>query len=699
MKPILREGGNCWRILPARRVAFLVDAAAYFDAFARSCARARESILIVGWDIDSRIRLFPEETRRDLPPRLSEFLLTLVARQRGLDVYILEWDFAVIYAFERELFPVFKLPWRQNRHIHFRLDSEHPLGSSHHQKITVIDDSVAFVGGIDLTRQRWDTPEHLAHDPRRIGPSGEVYGPFHDVQMAVDGNAAAALGDLVRMRWRRSTHKRIKPAKQTAFDPWPPELPPDLEDVRVAVVRTDPGYGGRREVREVEALYLDAIASAQRFIYMENQYLTSFSVARALTASLQKRDGPEIVIVLRVRSDWLEETTMGAFRARVLAGLRQADTHGRLRVYYPEVPHLDGKRVNLHSKVMIADDTLLRVGSSNLSNRSMGVDTECDLALESRGEERIEKGIARFRNRLLGEHLGVPAEETARIADSERSLIRSIEKLRSSGRTLVPFPEEGVSWTDDLIPETAIDPVEPIDPEKLVREFIPREAGPAGKHRLRLFILFLLALCAIAAAWRWTPLGDWIDWSALVTAGHEIRENTAAPFIVIAAYVAGSLIMFPVTVMIMATAFTFSPLGAFSYSLSGCVLAAGVTYGVGRVLGRDIVGRLSGSRVKKLSRRLAQHGVIAVGTVRLLPVAPFTVVNLVAGASHIRFWDFVFGTVLGMAPGIGAITLFGHQLGEAISEPGLGSFALLGILVCAMIVAVLAIKSRLIKEW
>jgi phosphatidylserine/phosphatidylglycerophosphate/cardiolipin synthase-like enzyme len=141
-------------------------------------------------------------------------------------------------------------------------------------------------------------------------------------------------------------------------------------------------------VREVEALYLDTIASAQRFIYIENQYLSSFSVGKAFAASLEKKDGPEIVIVLPVSSGWLEETTMGVFRARLLAHLRKADAHGRLRIYYPDVAELDGKGLNVHSKVMIADGTFVRVGSSNLSNRSMGVDTECDIALNWRRKDR-----------------------------------------------------------------------------------------------------------------------------------------------------------------------------------------------------------------------------------------------------------------------------------------------------------------------
>jgi phospholipase D1/2 len=698
MEPILKERKNCWRIRNAARVAFLVDGAAYFDAFARSAASATDSILIAGWDIDSRIRLFPQEERDGLPSRLREFMKEVARRRKSLQVHILEWDFAVIYAFERELFPIFSRPWRKSKKIHLHLDGEHPLGGSHHQKVVVIDDRVAFVGGIDLTRRRWDTPEHAAADPRRIDASGDIYRPFHDVQIAVSGEAAEALGDLVRARWWRATGERLQPPGRRGGDPWPASVSPDLENVPVAVVRTDPLGDDGEGVREVETLYLDTIAAARRFIYVENQYLSSFSVGKALAASLAKELGPEIVIVLRAGSDWLEETTMGVFRAKMLASIREADVHGRLAVYYPEVPNLGGKVLNLHSKLMLADGTFVRVGSSNLSNRSMRVDSECDIALESAGEKRIEKGIAHLLHRLLGEHLGVSVLEVKRAMEEQGSLIRCIEGLRGSRRTLLPFPEEAVSWTTELIPESAIDPVEPIDPEKLLEEFVPERAARKSGHRLRRFILLLLAMLGLAAAWRWTPLGEWIAWDTLVAMGNRVKDNGAAPVIVLSAYVVGGLVMFPVTVMIVVTAFTFGPANGFVYSLFGSLLAAIAGYGLGRVLGRHTVSRLSGARVDRLSRRLWRHGVIAVGTVRLLPIAPFTMVNLVAGAGHIRFWNFVFGTILGMAPGIAAITLFEHQLSAAVREPGLGSFALLALLAAVIIAAILGIKAKLFVQ-
>src|SRR5690606_34502287 len=121
----------------------------------------------------------------------------------------------------RELLPTLRFGWNGNGRIHFALDSAHPPGASHHQKLVVIDDQVAFLGGLDLTVHRWDTPEHRDGDPRRVLPDGTPYPPFHDIQVAVEGDAAAAIGELVRARWQRATGERRR-APQVATSPWPP---------------------------------------------------------------------------------------------------------------------------------------------------------------------------------------------------------------------------------------------------------------------------------------------------------------------------------------------------------------------------------------------------------------------------------------------------------------------------------------------
>jgi phospholipase D1/2 len=136
-----------------------------------------------------------------------------------LRVYILGWDFAIIYALEREPLPSFNPRWRSHRRVHFSLDGMPPGGASHHQEIVVVDDAIAFVGGIDMAIRRWDTPEHCAHDPRRVDPRGEPYPPVHDVQMAVDGEAATALASLVRERWQRATGRRWQARQRGRGDP------------------------------------------------------------------------------------------------------------------------------------------------------------------------------------------------------------------------------------------------------------------------------------------------------------------------------------------------------------------------------------------------------------------------------------------------------------------------------------------------
>jgi len=694
---VLVEGKNCWRIAPANRVAFLIDGASYFAAFLSAVERAQRSVLIVGWDFDSRIQLQHSEKPQDGAEQLLHFLKAVISRRKDLHIHILIWDFVVIYALDRELFPAIKLDWQVPRRLHFRFDGNHPVGASHHQKIVVVDDAVAFVGGIDLAKSRWDTPEHRARNPRRVDPLGRSYPPRHDVQMAVDGPAAAALGDLVRERWYRATGDRLKPPEKGDVDPWPPDLTADMKNVKVGVSRTEAVHEDREEIREVENLYFDAIAAAHRYIYIENQYFTSAKISDALAARLQEEDGPEVVLVLPRRCPgWLEESTMGALRSRLIKRLQEQDRHERLRVYHPIVPDLGEEHIIVHAKLMVVDDMLVRVGSANISNRSMGLDSECDLTIEALGEDRTEKAIAAFRNQLLAEHLGVSADVMADRLSTRQSLIEVVDELGNSERTLVPLEAEELEWSEKVLPASAVfDPERPVSLEELVEEFVPEKARQSGKHGLLRLGLILLVLLALAAAWRWTPLGEWLSVERITGWLDHLRGSPSAPFIILGGYIVGSLVLVPITLMILATAFAFGPLAGSAYSLVGCLLAAVITYAVGRILGRDKVRRLAGSRLDRVKRRLADHGFVTMLTVRVVPIAPYTVVNIVAGAFHIRFRDFIFGTILGMAPGILAITVFERQLEVAIREPGAGSLGLLAAVVAAIVFIVIMFRKRL----
>jgi phosphatidylserine/phosphatidylglycerophosphate/cardiolipin synthase-like enzyme/uncharacterized membrane protein YdjX (TVP38/TMEM64 family) len=666
VESLLSPGRNCWRVERARRVSFLVDGESYFQAFAEAMERARRRVIVTSWDFHGGTSLHPSGGD---DVALGPFLHRLVSQRRELHVHVLNWDFSVLFALERDWAPLLgKGNWLKHRRFHFRFDDRHPLGASHHQKVVVVDDAIAFVGGLDLTQRRWDTREHLPGDVRRRDPGGRLYGPFHDAQILVDGEAAAALGELVRERWRAATGERIPPCGPASFDPWPPSFRPDMEDVPVALSRTIPGDGTGGGTREVEQLYLDSIRAARRFLYFENQYFTSAAIGEAIEKRLREPQGPEVIMVLpRECPGWLEERTMGALRARLLERLRAADEHGRFRACYPVTS--GDCAVGVHSKVLVVDDRLVRVGSANLSNRSMGLDTECDIAVESNGSREIADAIATFRNRLLAEHLGTEEKNVAALLRSGESLTALVDRFRDRPRCLRPI-ECDVGGADLPVSTPSIfDPDGPETPKRLVREFLGEDvAESAGNPWVRILAVLGLLL-SLAAIWRWTPLLEWIDPQAIALRVQGIQADPWAAIFVIGIYVVGSLLLLPITVLFMATAMAFDPWRAVLYSFAGSLLAGLAGFALGRVLARDTVRRMAGSYPHRFSRLLGRRGLTAVIALRLLPVAPFTVANLIAGASHVKWRDFALGTAIGPSPGILAINLFETQVQGVIDDP------------------------------
>ncbi|UXI66555.1 phospholipase D-like domain-containing protein [Tahibacter amnicola] len=406
--PLLQPGSTCWRIETAGLAACLIDAQCCFRAMREALCQARRSVFLLGWDIDSRMTLTPEDSGDGFPQPLGEFFDALAHARPDLNIYLLSWDYAMLFAMEREWLPEYRLNQRTHRRVHFRLDSAHPLGASHHQKVLVIDDALAFVGGLDLTRCRWDTTEHAVHDDRRRDAAGKRYAPFHDVHFLVDGNAACALGELARERWRRCTGETLAQAQPHPVA-WPPSVTPDFRDVPVAIARTEPEFPPYPAVNEIQRLLQSAILGARDSVFIENQYFTSKLIGDAIATRLQESNGPEIVVIAaREQCGWLEQNTMGVLRSRLDLRLRAADSGGRYRTYCPQLCEESSVCLNVHSKVLIVDDTFLTIGSANLSNRSLFLDTECNVAIVADGDRAIQEGIRAIRDRLLAEHLDTP---------------------------------------------------------------------------------------------------------------------------------------------------------------------------------------------------------------------------------------------------------------------------------------------------
>lgn len=423
-----------WRYAHVERASVIVDAEDYFALMQQAMLKARHRIMLVGWDFDTRIHLthgrkwFQRPFRRKYPRRLGSFLMWLGRHRDGLEIRILKWSLGVFQLFARGYMVVDIARMASAKAITFKFDTHHPVGCSHHQKIAVLDDKLAVCGGIDMTQDRWDTREHKEKDRRRHRPHGRRYGPWHDATMMLEGDAARVLSELSRARWQRAGGDPLSPVRIPDESLWPEKLPVQFENVELGIARTRAEHDGQPQINEIEELTLAQIAGAKKFIYCENQYLTSRKIVDAIGARLKEGDPPEIVIVHPLTADgWLEQQAMDHARNCLVRGLTDLDQAGRFGLF---VPYTGDTSIYVHAKIMIVDDRVLRIGSANLNNRSMGLDSECDVFIDCDrpGNDPACAGIAALRRSLLAEHCGLePAKVEELLADNS-SMISLIDR-------------------------------------------------------------------------------------------------------------------------------------------------------------------------------------------------------------------------------------------------------------------------------
>ncbi|WBU52612.1 phospholipase D-like domain-containing protein [Paracoccus sp. SCSIO 75233] len=451
-------GRNCWRVELAERFAVIVDGADYFRALREALLLAEDVITLVGWDFAFEIEMLPGESDQNgnapdsFPNQMGPFLDALAEHRRELEIYLLKWSGGALIA-PGGIIPTAQIKLLSPEQVHLGFDGRHPVGACHHQKIVVVDDSLAFCGGIDVTHGRWDERGHPPQNPLRADENGKVAQPWHDVATMMSGPAAAALGHLCRARWQRAQDNEIAPAFRPGRERWPDSISPDFTGIDIAIARTQPPEHDSPSVNEVERLYLDSIRTAKRFIYLESQYCCSDVIMAAIRRRLEEPDGPEIVIINpKAAQGVVEDEAMHVTRSRFIRELRRIDRHGRFRIMHPV--NEGDEDIYVHAKVSIIDDCFLRVGSSNIDRRSMGFDTECDVAFLAANDGDRQR-IRDIRNGLLAEHLDCEIGEVAR--EIERGgMISAIETLNSDrGRRLSPIrPRKRESLLGSFLADT-----------------------------------------------------------------------------------------------------------------------------------------------------------------------------------------------------------------------------------------------------
>ena len=370
---------------PVNALTVLIDGADALQAMAVAIAEAQSHVHITGWHITPTFAM----TRGERPVVLKALLAEVAAR---IPVRVLIWAGVPV--------PVMR-PWRGDvrkvreqltagTRIQCALDARERPMHCHHEKTILVDDRIAFVGGIDLTNfngDRWDTPDHR--------PRGAV--GWHDVAARIAGPAVQDVAENFAMRWEATTGEKL-PAVAT---------PPPAGEIELQIVRTVPDgmypQLRRGEFRILES-YLRAMRTAQRFIYLENQFLWSPEILAVLREKLARPPTPDfrLVLVLPARPDSGGDDTRGQ-----LGTLVQADGDGG-RLLACTLYAIGGEKdwpVYVHAKVGIVDDAWMTIGSANLNEHSLFNDTEMNLVSHDAAL------VQQTRLRLWAEHLQRPVNE------------------------------------------------------------------------------------------------------------------------------------------------------------------------------------------------------------------------------------------------------------------------------------------------
>jgi phospholipase D1/2 len=483
MARILEAPLPSYRVTPVEELGLLIDADDYFREFYRAALKAERYILLSGWQFDSDVELLrgPEAAQSQAPLTLLKFLEHLCTIKPELQIWILAWDFALVFAAEREWMQRLVFHWSTNERLRFRFDDNHVERGCHHQKFVVVDGEVSFLGGLDLCDHRWDNRKHQNQNPLRIS-RGEPHQPFHDVQSYIRGrDFAVALEELFLARWERAggTPIALPKTSAAALKAHAVQNVVPLRAREAWLSRTDP-YGspkGPERCREIEQLHLAAIAKAEQLIYAETQYMSSHSIADALMQRMREPDRPklEIVLVLNMRGETLkEQAAVGLAQAQNIDHLRKVakETGHQLGMYYT-LPECDAEErpergTYIHSKLMIVDDRFLTVGSANLTNRSMVIDTELNVSVEAgRSDDALTESIRAVRGSLLAEHTGGPDILTV------RGLVDQLNQIAERGAQGVsnepcrlrfhPSPTSGEQTALSLIDPQKL----PFDPDQI----------------------------------------------------------------------------------------------------------------------------------------------------------------------------------------------------------------------------------------
>jgi phospholipase D1/2 len=377
---------------------------------------------------------------------------------------------------------------------------------------------------------------------------------------------------------------------------------------------------------------------------------------------------------------------MDVLRQRLIFLFHLADKSNKLRIYYSKIHPNDAEILYLHSKMFIIDDSVLKVGSSNISNRSMSLDTECDVVVSAEDNQRTISKIREIRHRLISEHLGITPQKYTEIENDKGSMISAIESLNSNTPTLAPLkPTINEKEVKKIAEMKIIDPEEPIGPKQLIAYFL----GDTDKKSLRLnfnkLALIILGLLLVVLLWSISSVKGFINTETALLLLNRSLETSWMHALYAFVFIALSIAGMPATILVGLMGILFGPVEGSIMALITLLISAVISYSIGHYKGINFVAGITGRKVNQLGRRMTKRGVWTMIVIRILPLAPFAIINMMAGASRIRFRNFFIGTLIGSLPGIIILTLFFSYVMQILDGSNFGNIILWILLIMILL--------------
>ncbi len=675
-----------------------INGKSYFESLYQSILLAQDQICILGWDIDFRIQLIEREDKSLQPyqdKRCLGGLLSYVAhKNKDLKIYLLIWNHPFFYSSDSELFSQVKAKYWLPNNVYFLRDDVHPISGCHHEKLVVVDQKVAYVGGIDLTSGRWDEFGNPAESFGREDVSIGSYLPFRDFMLQISGDASVYLARYFGHRWKRCALNRDPVYKSKPYF----SQEKKHQNLTFYIARSRPRYRLYPKVKEGIKLHLELIKRAKNFIYIENQYLTNNKIVSSLIRQCKKNPKLQVTIVLPlVLQGALEKRSMQRKFRKIIRDLKREDRKlDNLCLFYPIRTKDDGSviPVYVHSKMMIVDDFYLKVGSSNLNERSMGLDTELDVVVEF----EKQNGVSDLKNKILSSLLQVDELEIKKelLEYGHINALLTLKYLNVSIKKFVIDGEPGETFLDKIIRSLSLDQNRPHEMEELLEElFKHSQLTWIKKVFVNIFFLIVLSAITYVIVFYSRFLMSYFPFSEQILTYLNFHDlNWIFGLGVFVLYILLGSVFFPLNVFILINATVFPPIAAFVFSFLGALLVSIFGFWYGKRFGLSYIRKHFPLRTKKILGFVKKKGVLPVFLLRLIPLLPYPMTNFLLGAINYDFFHYFKATALGVIPGIIVFVVLQRTLLDLIIFPDSNRFILFIVIIFFVLIFFKKIKKR-----